>query len=237
MRRHAGPLCSIAIGWTLLTACLAVAQEDRAPLAPERARPKADVAREAMRREAEARERERLDGFARLRALPAAPREGRLEVLPGGIVVRRFLEVEQEEEDEPDEKAPPRPRVVISEESFDQCLFGTTGDTKSGHVYLESLLRRRIDDLDRMRGLTPAQKKKLFLAGRGDIKRLFDLIEEERKEFEQVRTDADRCERFFRELQPLRLTIRQGPFEFGSIFDKALRKMIGEQQAAGRRPS
>ena len=51
--------------------------------------------------------------------------------------------------------------------------------------------------------LTPVQKNKLPLAGRRDIKRLLDRIEDERKTFEHLRTDLTRCQGFLMQLQPL----------------------------------
>ena len=51
--------------------------------------------------------------------------------------------------------------------------------------------------------LTPVQKNKLLLAGRRDIKRLLDRIEDEPKTFEHLRTDLTRCQEFLMQLQPL----------------------------------
>jgi hypothetical protein len=228
-------MVSIGIVCVMLMAPLALTQDTKTPR-PSFARfaQPVDIAAEAMRKEAEAEKAKREQAFARLKALKAGPRE-ELQIVAGGILVRRFLDG-QDDDDEPDEKAPARPRFVIAEESFDRWIFGSTGDAKSGRAYLEALLQSKINDVNKVRGLTPAQKKKLLLAGRGDIKRLFDRIEEERKEFALVRTDAAHCERFFRELNPLRVTMRQGPFEFGSIFAKTLQKMLDEGQLARRRP-
>ena len=225
---------SIAVACVVLTstAPLALAQA-RVPArpAPCVSRP-AEIAKEAMRKEAEADKTRREQDFARIEALKPAPRQ-EVVIGPAGISMLRVLD-EQDQEDEPDENAPAERRFVVAEETFDRWLFGSTGDAESGHAYFEILLQRRLNDVNLVRELTPLQRKKLVLAGRGDIKRLFDRIEEERKEFHLVRTDFDRCGRFLRELQPLRVTIRQGPFEFGSIFAKTLKKMLDEGQLARR---
>jgi len=214
------------------TAPLALAQA-RVPArpAPRVSRP-ADIAKEAMRKEAEADQARREQGFARLEALKPAPRE-ELRIGPAGIPLFRVLD-EPDQEDNQDENAPAERRFVVAEETFERWLFGSTGDAESGRAYLEALLQRKLNDINLVRELTAVQRKKLILAGRGDIKRLFDRIEEERKEFHVVRTDPDRCGRFLQELQPLRVTIRQGPFEFGSIFAKTLKKMLDEGQLARR---
>ena len=101
---------------------------------------------------------------------------------------------------------------------------------------MESLLTNKIDDIDRMSRLTPVQKKKLQLAGRGDIKRLLDRIEDERKTFEHLRTDLPRIEEFLMRLQPLRLTIRRGPFGSESLFAKTFKKMRDEENLVRRVP-
>jgi hypothetical protein len=225
---------SIGLACVALTATASLALEQaKGPSqpAPRVSRP-ADIAREAIRREAEAEKARREQGFARLEALKPAPRQ-ELLIGPAGISMLRVLD-EQDQEDEPDEKAPTERRFVIAEESFDRWLFGSTGDAESGRAYLETLLQRKLNDVNLVRELTPTQRKKLLLAGRGDIKRLFDRIEEERKEFQLVRTNSDRCGQFLLELQPLRVTIHQGPFEFGSIFAKTLKKMLDEGQLARR---
>ena len=104
-------------------------------------------------------------------------------------------------------------------------------------AYMEALLTKKIDDIDRMSRLTPVQKKKLQLAGRGDIKRLLDRIEDERKTFEYLRTDLPRIEEFLMRLQPLRLTIRRGPFGSESLFAKTFKKMRDGENLVRRVPS
>jgi hypothetical protein len=229
-----GMILSIGVACVALTftAPLALAQAKVLGRSAARDSRPADSAREAIRKEAEADKALREQGFARLEALRPAPRED-LRIGPAGIPLLRVLD-EQDQEDEQDENAPAERRFVVAEETFDRWLFGSTGDAESGRAYLETLLQRKLNDVNLVRELTPVQRKKLVLAGRGDIKRLFDRIEEERKEFRLVRTDSDRCGRFLQELQPLRVTIRQGPFEFGSIFAKTLKKMLDDGQLARR---
>ena len=155
-----------------------------------------------MRKEAEADKARRERAFERLQDLKPAPRQrgahrspwhlalpGRGRAGPGRRTGRKRAR---------------RRQFVVAEETFDRWLFGSTGDADSGRAYLESLLQRKVEDVNQVRELSLAQRKKLVLAGRGDIKRLFDRIEDERKEFRRIRTEAERCGEFLRELQPLR---------------------------------
>ena len=98
---------------------------------------------------------------------------------------------EPEGEDDADENRPKRARVMILEETFDQVVFGSTGDADSGRAYLEKILDRKIAELEQVRRPTLVQKKRLLLAGKGDVKRLLDRIEEERKAFQLVRNDLE----------------------------------------------
>jgi hypothetical protein len=65
----------------------------------------------------------------------------------------------------------------ILDQQFDLRLFGQDRTVDGAHARLESVLASQIEELDRVLQLSPAQKKKLELAGRGDIKRCFDRFE------------------------------------------------------------
>jgi hypothetical protein len=193
-----------------------------------------DAATQAMRREAEAAAKQKRDAFARLEKLPAPAPVWRRPVADLNAVL--WKEVEPGDE----RVFPPRrPKVLVLEETFDQAVFGSTGDAESGRAYLEKMLDRKIKEVEQVRRLLPAQKKRLSLAGRGDIKRLFDRIEEERKEFQLVRDNLERCAEFLDGLRPIQIALRQGPFEFGSLYAKTLKKMLDEGELARRmsRPS
>ena len=96
--------------------------------------------------------------------------------------------------DDDEEEAPAQPVMrggfnafVMNDAQFDQWVFGNMGVANAGVARnkLDSLLTLHVDDLERTCGLTPVQKKKLLLAGRGDIKRFFDRIDDLRKKFDQ----------------------------------------------------
>jgi len=74
-------------------------------------------------------------------------------------------------------------------------------------------LTLRIDDIDRSCGLTESQKKKLHLAGRGDITRFFDRVSEP-------------------SYGPAPTALDAGVLGEGSIFSKAIKKTLNEEQLA-----
>ncbi|MGE5191319.1 MAG: hypothetical protein ACM3U2_02385, partial [Deltaproteobacteria bacterium] len=95
-----------------------------------------------------------------------------------------------------------------------------------------------VDELTGNYGLTAAQKQKLQLAGRGDIKRMFDRIEDSRRRLQaQVVQDIEGvqrlCVQMSQESSALRAGIRKGPFGEGSLFAKTLKSALTAEQIAG----
>ena len=84
--------------------------------------------------------------------------------------------------DEPEEAAARAPRirdrVRITDRQFDHYVFGNEGDAESGRRITEARLKSRVAFIDQVCGISRDQRKKLELAGRGDIKRSFDRVEE-----------------------------------------------------------
>lgn len=191
---------------------------------------------DVIRRDAEARIRASEKQFARLKTLPPGPVQP-LRIAPGGKVVREIILRERIRLEEREEDGPAGPELTVAPECFDQVLYGTTGDASSGREHANTILIREINAIERSRGLTQAQRQKLWLAGQGDIKRLFDSIQDKRKEFELVRRDVDRCEEFLANLLPLRSRIFRGPFEFDSLFIKTFNKIVNEGRHAPRPPA
>jgi hypothetical protein len=144
------------------------------------------------------------------------------------------------DQDEGEDQPPPQPirrinlnTAVVNRENFDGWLFEDAGDEAARFRHLEKLLRRRVDAAAREHKLTPPQRAKLQLAGRGDIKRFFDQVEDRRREFETERRVYQNGMAALRRLEPLVQAFRDGPFGDGSLFVKTLQR-INDEQWAGR---
>jgi hypothetical protein len=136
-------------------------------------------------------------------------------------------------DDEPEAQAPAQPEFFLSEENFDIWVFGNTRSGPAARTRLETQLKLQVDEVDRVARLSAAQRKTLELAGRGDIKRFFDRVEQKRKEFQLVRNDQQKFSDFYQELRTLQLVFNGGLIGDGSFFAKALKKTLaGEQSAA-----
>lgn len=138
----------------------------------------------------------------------------------------------QEAEEEREVVAPQPRAVLMSDQQFDRWVFAGAGNADRRRDALDSLLSMRIADVDRACGLTEPQRKKLRLAGRGDIKRFFDRVEDKRREFQVVRNDQRKLNEFLNSLRPMRVAPSTETFGEGSIFSKVLKTALDEDQSA-----
>ncbi|SIO58141.1 hypothetical protein SAMN05444166_5575 [Singulisphaera sp. GP187] len=119
----------------------------------------------------------------------------------------------------------------IDESTFDSWVFGNSRNATNARARLDSMLELKLAELDRVARLTEAQKKKLELASRGDIKRFFDQVAVKRQTFDLVRRDRQKFGMFYQEIQPLQQALQRGLFGDGSLFAKTVKKSLDDGQA------
>lgn len=140
--------------------------------------------------------------------------------------------VRADDDDDDEVVVQPQPAFMIADENFDQWVFGQFQNAAGCRSHLDSLLLLQIEHAVEACGLSDGQKQKLQLAGRGDIKRLFESIDQLRLKFQQVKTDQNRIQELFREIQPFQVTLRDGPFGETSFFAKTLKNTLTSEQQA-----
>jgi hypothetical protein len=118
----------------------------------------------------------------------------------------------------------------MPEEQFDQWLFNTM-DARQAKTRLDAALSLQIESVDRVCTLTEAQRKKLQLAGRGDMKRFDDSVESVRKKFRAIRRDQNKINDIWQEIQPLQKKFMVGLFHDTSLFHKVLKQTLDAQQS------
>jgi hypothetical protein len=132
-------------------------------------------------------------------------------------------------------EAPVRERDMLSR-SFDPLLFGDGRNIPEFlNDRLEKILQFKVADVSRACRLKDSQKRKLLIAGRGDIKRLVDRIHAEQRPFENVeaaKADADQIQKFRAAAARLKKQVDAGPFGEDSIFAKVLRRDLTAEQFA-----
>jgi hypothetical protein len=121
--------------------------------------------------------------------------------------------------------------AVVEPENFDRWLFADGRSEEARWRHLDDLLRARIEDAARAHTLTDPQRAKLRLAGKGDIKRFFDQVEEKRSAFETDRRTYKTGLAALRRLDPLSQIYRHGPFGHGSLYGKTLQKIVDDRKA------
>jgi hypothetical protein len=120
--------------------------------------------------------------------------------------------------------------AVANPDQVDQWIFGRFGGAGGARNRLDSALALRIDDLERAFGVTEGQKKKLQLAGRGDIKRFFDRVDDVKRKFVQLQNSPNN--NIWQEIQPLQVELNAGIFGDDSIFTKTITRTLNDDQAA-----
>jgi hypothetical protein len=131
-------------------------------------------------------------------------------------------------------------RRVSSDEQFDQWVFQQDRNASAGRQRLNSLLTLQVDSIDRTCQVTDAQKKKLQLAGRGDIKRFFDRYETVKRKFQSVNGDQlngaaaqeQKLQEMWQDIRPLQMTLQAGLFQEDSLLYKSLQHTLTSEQFA-----
>ncbi len=142
----------------------------------------------------------------------------------------------QDFEDDAPEPVPPEARneFVLNAQQFDQWVFGNSNvqGAPGARKKMDTLLSLQIEEMDRTCGLSDSQKEKLRLAGRGDVERFFDRVEEKRRELQDKSYEQNKIGELYQQLQPFQATLNGGLFDDGSLFAKIVAKALDPEQAA-----
>jgi|GEM_PF-6645127 len=137
-----------------------------------------------------------------------------------------------------DQRPRPKPRVILLSGTFDSLAYGNDSNAANARARLEQCLKQKLDKIDRISDLTDAQRRKLQLAGRGDIKRLFDRAEKLRAmcdgcdAIEDLKQFQKWTEQLRSESKSLRLPFTDGPFDTDSLLARCMKTTLTVEQAA-----
>jgi hypothetical protein len=115
-------------------------------------------------------------------------------------------------------------------EQFERRVFQQDGNAFRARQRLDSLLAMQIETIDRACKLTDAQKKKLQLAGRGDIKRFFDRYERVKQKSQVIEQDEQKFQEIQQDFNQLRVTLRGGLFHEDSLLVKSMHNTLTSEQ-------
>ncbi|MBI3866088.1 MAG: hypothetical protein HY290_29775 [Planctomycetia bacterium] len=121
-------------------------------------------------------------------------------------------------------------RIVEPRRIADRAIYRLAGGNDEDYAEirceLDASLERKLEAVDQVCHLTGAQKCKLRIAGRGDIKRFLDRVESVRTHLESALAMDD-------DFPGLGANaIRRGLFEQGSLFSKTLKASLTKGQDA-----
>ncbi len=117
-------------------------------------------------------------------------------------------------------------QAQFNPEQVDQWVFSRWGGAQGARTRMEANLELRIDDLERGCEISEIQKKKLKLAGLGDIKRYYDRVEELKRKYSSRASRPNQNNNIWQELQPLQIELNSGLFGDDSIFAKTVKNTL-----------
>ena len=121
--------------------------------------------------------------------------------------------------------------AVLEPENFDRWLFADGLSEEGRQKRLDEILHARVEAAARTHRLSELQRAKLLHAGKGDIKRFFEAVEQGRHQFEIDRRNFNSGYRTLRNLDSLSQLYRDGPFGDGTLYAKMLRRIVSDSKA------
>lgn len=116
---------------------------------------------------------------------------------------------------------------VLTNQQFDMWL---TNNNRSATDQVTSQVKMEISELDRICDLTPKQKKKLGLAGRGDAARFESEVAALRAELVDKSYSNEEVNEIFQRIQPLQQKFQSGLLGESSLFHRIVVRTLDERQ-------
>ncbi len=122
------------------------------------------------------------------------------------------------------------PAQEIPEARINQLIFQPDRTPEDARRRLDSVLALQVVDIDKTCQLTPEQKHKVELMGRGDIKRFFDQYESIKAKFQFLRNDRQNLTELSQDTRPLQMALQAGLFHDDSLLRKSLSHTLTNEQ-------
>jgi len=130
---------------------------------------------------------------------------------------------------EPDADLPDG-QIEIADSMVYVWVFGNGSEPVSAKRHLDSLLDQKLASIDQICHLTHAQKQKLDLTGRGDIKRFINRIDEIGTQYQRAQNDPKKLVALTEEATRLQRDLKSGLFRDGSFFFRSVEKNLTPEQ-------
>jgi hypothetical protein len=116
---------------------------------------------------------------------------------------------------------------VLTNQQFDMWL---TNNNRSATDQITSQVKMEISELDHICDLSPEQKKKLRLAGRGDAARFESEVAALRAELVDKSYSNEEVNEIFQRIQPLQQKFQSGLLGERSLFHRIVARTLDERQ-------
>jgi hypothetical protein len=126
--------------------------------------------------------------------------------------------------------------AMLERDNFDRWLFADERSDVERWRHLDEILRDKVEAAAREHRLTDPERAKLRVAGKGDIKRFFDQVEDRRSAFESERKSFRTGHAALRRLERFSQIYQEGPFGEGSLFAKTLQRITDDRKDGRGRP-
>jgi hypothetical protein len=125
----------------------------------------------------------------------------------------------------------PSPPLLVTDSQVDHWAFGGL-DADEFRSRLERRLTARINEVNRICPLSEAQKKKLSMAGRVEIRRFFDDVAKLKQTIRDSEIDEPFLGNVFRIPQPSQILDPRSLFADDALLGKILKSTLGSEQFA-----
>jgi hypothetical protein len=120
-------------------------------------------------------------------------------------------------------------RIMITERNVDSWVYGRES---RGRGWLEASLKQKIDEMGKVSEISDSQKRKLTLAGKGDIQRFEGRVDDLKAAYPPGALRPDKYSELYQKTRVLHMTLQQGLFGSSSLFQKTLVTVLGPEQLA-----
>jgi hypothetical protein len=119
---------------------------------------------------------------------------------------------------------------MVQEWNLEQFIFPGFQNIAAAYELATVRANLHLDAINRVSSLSDDQRQKLELAARGDLRRLFDAIEELCVRFKKVKDDQNAFGTFWPEIQAMQVKAGQGLGGDGSLLGKTVRATLTPDQ-------
>jgi hypothetical protein len=126
----------------------------------------------------------------------------------------------------------PGVRRVWTDQEFENWVFNHDGNAAAARRRCETLLKLQVDEIDHTCRLSDAQKQKLHLMGRGDVKQVFDAYDRAKHRFTLLANDRSRIGEVIPDTRIVATALQEGIFTDDSLLMKSLPHVLAPEQAA-----